>query len=219
MKKIVYIALAVIIIVGTIITATIGLNVDIIYKEHQELQVYVGKETDIKEIMNIVKDVFGKQKTTVTKIESFNDMFLVKTKSVSEEQIESLKQKVGEKFGIEDTSNIITSLTVGKLRLKDLAKPYVLPTIISTLIILAVMAIRYNKLGSVKIVLQTGGMLILAELLFLSVLAITRCPINRYTIPAGLTVYMATIIAINIQNMNNLEEKINKEDKSIKEEE
>ena len=69
MKKIVYIVLAVIIIVGTIITATIGLNVDIIYKEHQELQVYVGKETDIKEIMNIVNDVFGKQKTTVTKIE------------------------------------------------------------------------------------------------------------------------------------------------------
>ena len=58
MKKIVYIALAVIIIVGTIITATIGLNVDIIYKEHQELQVYVGKETDIKEIMTYIEASF-----------------------------------------------------------------------------------------------------------------------------------------------------------------
>ena len=68
-----------------------------------------------------------------------------------EEQIESLKQKVGEKFGIEDTSNIITSFTVGKLRLKDLAKPYVLPTIISTLIILAVIIVI--KIANIKIII------------------------------------------------------------------
>ena len=44
MKKIVYIALAVIIIVGTIITATIGLNVDIIYKEHQNCKYMLEKK-------------------------------------------------------------------------------------------------------------------------------------------------------------------------------
>lgn len=212
MKKIVYIVLAVLIIAGIIVTATIGLNVDVIYKAHEEVNIYIGKEVDIKEIESIVKEVFGNQKTIVSEVELFHDMFIVKTKTVSEEQIESLKQKVGEKYEIEDISNMITTVHIPKLKLRDLIKPYVWPIVISTVIILVFMAIRYKKLGSIKVVLQTGIMVVLAELLLLSIIAITRYPVNRYIVPAGITVYIATIVAANIELVKNLEEKKDKEE-------
>ena len=160
MKKIIYIVLAVLIIVGIAITATIGLNVDVVYKAHEEVKVYIGKETDKKEIEAMAKDVFGKQKIVVSNIEEFNNMFLIKTESVSDEQIETLKQKVIEKYEIEDNDNIVTKNYVSNLRLRDLIKPYFepsysMPIILSTLIILVFMAIRYKKIGSIKVLLQT----------------------------------------------------------------
>lgn len=218
MKKIVYIVLAVVIIAGIAITATIGLNVDIIYKAHEQVNIYIGKEANIKDVENIVKEVFGKQKIKVSQIEVFGDVFAVKAESVSDEQMENLKQKIGEKYELQDTSNIITKAHIPNLRLRDIIKPYIqpssfMPIIITTLIILAFMAIRFKKLGSIKVVLQTGIMLILAELLLLSIIAITRYPVNQYIVPAGLTVYVATIIAMNIQAVKELEVKDSKEEK------
>ena len=217
MKKIIYIVLAVLIIVGIAITATIGLNVDVIYKAHEEVRVHIGKETDKKEIEAIAKDVFGKQKVVVSNIEEFNDMFLIKTENVSDEQIETLKQKIAEKYEIEDTENIVTKNYVSNLKLRDIIKPYFepsysMPIISSTVIILVFMAIRYKKLGSIKVLLQTVGMLAIAELLLLSIIAIIRYPINRYAVPAGLIIYVGTIIITNMQFVKNIEEQNNKQE-------
>lgn len=205
MKKIYFIVLAIIIIVGIAITATVGLNVDLIYKPHEQINIYIGKETNIKEIEDISKEVFGKQRVRIVKIELFNDAFALNTEAVSDEQIENLRQKVGEKFEIEDTYSAIVKSSIPKLRLRDLAKPYVKPIIISTIIILAFMAVRFKKLGSLKVILQMCIMLILAGLLLLSIIAITRCPINQYVVPGVLTVYFATIFVSNIQNIKELE--------------
>lgn len=212
MKKIIYIVLAIVIIAGIAIIATIGLNVDIMYKAHEQVNIYVGKEADIKDIESIAKEVFENQKIKITKIEVFNDAFAINTESVSDEQIETLKQKVGEKYSIEDTSNTVIKSSIPKLRLRDLIKPYVntadhMSIIASTLIILAFMAIKFKKIGSIKIVLQTSFMLVLAETLLLSVVSLTRFPVNEYIVPAGITVYFATIIAISIQATKELNEK------------
>ena len=222
MKKIIYIVLAVVIILGIVLTATIRLNVDIIYKAHEELSVYIGKETDKKEIEAIAKDVFENQKIVVGNIESFNNAFLIKTESTSNEQIENLKQRIVEKYEIEDADSIITQNHVAKLRLRDLIKPYIspsyyMPILMSTAIILVFMAVRFKKLGSIKVLLQTGIMMVMAELLFLSIIAITRYPVNRYIIPAGLIVYVGTIIITNMQFIRSLEEQNSKEENKEKE--
>lgn len=209
MKKIICIILALIIIAGIVITATIGLNVDLDYKAHQEVNVYLGKETNSDEIEVLARDVFKKQKIKVTTIESFNDAFTIKVENVSDEQIETLKQKVGEKFNIEDTSNIITKSSVGRLRLIDLVKPYILPNyympiIFSTIIVLVYMALRYKKIGSIKIILQTMFTLILAETFLISIIAITRYPVNQYVVPTALAVYALSIVSVNVQAVKDL---------------
>ena len=208
MKKIIFIVLAIIIVAGIIITATIGLNVDIMYKAHEQINIYIGKETNINEIKEIAKEVFGKQKTKVIVIEAFNDAFAINTESVSDEQIELLKQKVGEKYNIEDTSNTVAKSSIPKLRLRDIIKPYIMPIIIATVIILAFLAVRYKNMGITKVIiqlLQSGIMLILAEALLLSIIAITRYPVNQYIILGALTIYFTTLMYLNAQNLKELE--------------
>jgi len=204
MKKIIYIILAVLIIAGIAITVTIGLNTDIIYKGHVEVKVHIGKETNKKEITAIAKDIFENKKIVINNMESFNDAFVIKVENVSDEQVENLKQKLIEKYELEDSDDIITKKYVPNLKLRDIVKPYVsssfnMPIIISSVIILVFMAIRYKKLGSLKVLLQTIIMLIMSEALLFSIIAITRYPVNRYLIPAGLIIYMGTIIITNMQ--------------------
>lgn len=154
MKKIIFIVLAIIIIVGIVLTATIGLNVDIMYKNHEQLKIYIGKEINIKDIEVIAKEVFGKQKIQVEMVESFNDSCAINLENVTDEQLELLKQKITEKYGIEDTTNTIEKTSIPSLRLRDLIKPYIIPAIISTVAVLGFMAIRFKNIGSVKVVVR-----------------------------------------------------------------
>ena len=154
MKKVIFIIVAITIIVGIVLTVIMGLNVDIMYKNHEQLKVYVGKEIDIKDINRIVKEVFGKQKVKVIGIEAFNDAVEINTESVSNEQLESLKQKISEKYDLGETMDTIEQSSIPNLRLRDLIKPYIIPTLISTLLIFAFMAVRYKDIGSVKVVVR-----------------------------------------------------------------
>ena len=154
MKKIVFIVLAIIVIIGIVLTATIGLNVDIMYKNHEQVKIYIGKEINIKDIEVIAKEVFGKQKNQVIGIDFFSDSCAINTENVTDEQLELLKQKITEKYGIEDTTNIIEKSSIPNLKLRDLIKPYIIPIAISTAIIFAFMAVRFKDIGSIKVVVR-----------------------------------------------------------------
>ncbi|HBC84758.1 MAG TPA: hypothetical protein DCZ30_04970 [Clostridiales bacterium] len=215
MKKIVYAVLAVIIAIGIIVIATVGFNVDVIYSNHREIKVYVGKDYNIDEVRQIVNEVIPKERVVINKQEKFNDSFIIKVNKISDEQLETLKQKLIEKYEIseENKDNAITIAEIGSLRIRDLVRPYVLPIIISTLVILAYMCIRYKKLGIAKVIMQEIIVLAIAGALLLSIIAITRCPVNRMFIPSMLTVYVLTIIATNIQFTKQLENLKSKEEK------
>lgn len=217
MKKIVYAVLAVIVIIGIIVIATVGFNVDVIYSNHHEIKVYVGKDYNIDEIRQIVNEVIPNERVVINKQEKFNDSFIIKVSKISDEQLENLKQKISAKYEIseENRDNMITNSDVGSLRIRDLIKPYIVPIIISTAVILVYMGIRYKKLGIAKVILQEIIVLVMAGALLLSIIAITRCPVNRTFIPAGLTVYVLSLITTNLQFTKQLENlKIKDEKKS-----
>ncbi len=214
MKKIVYAVLAVIIVIGIIVIATVGFNVDVIYSNHREIKVYVGKDYNIDEVKQIVNEVIPEEKVVINKVEKFNDSFIIKVNKISDEQLESLKQKISEKYEIseENRDNMITDSYIGSFRIRDLIRPYVQPIIISTVVILVYMGVRYKKLGIAKVIIQEIIVLVMAMALLLSVIAITRCPVNRAFIPAGLTVYILTIITTNLQFTKQLENLNSKEE-------
>ena len=69
MKKMIYIVLAIIIIVGAVIIGTMGLEVDITYRKNIRIDVYLGKEFDNNDIRLIAKGIF--KDDDISEIKSF----------------------------------------------------------------------------------------------------------------------------------------------------
>lgn len=218
MKKVIYGILACVIVVGIIITATIGLNVDIVYSKNVEIDAYIGKTADIKDIKQIAKEVFGGEKMIVQKIELFDDMFSITMKDKSDEElnekVEQFVSKLNEKYSTElKADNDITIVHNPKIRLSSIIKPYILPIAISTVIILVFAGIRYRKLGILKIVISYLGYLLFVEGVYFGLVAITRFPINRFVIPIGLAIMIVIFTTLSFKNEQKLEEKIAEEKK------
>lgn len=81
----------------------------------------------------------------------------------------------------------------------------IVPFIIATAIILVYMAVRYHKLGSMKVILETIGINIVTQATLMSIIAITRIPFGRLTIPMILAVYLLTMIGLTTKFERKLE--------------
>lgn len=216
MKKVIYGILACVIIVGIIITATIGLNVDIIYSKNVEIDAYIGKTAEIEDVRQIAKEVFSGERVMVQKIELFNDMFSITMKDKSDDalkdQIEQFVNKLNEKYSTElKVDDDITIVHNPKARLSSIIKPYVWQVVISAVIILVFAGIRYRKLGVLKTIVDYVGYVLLVEGVYFGLLAITRFPINRFVIPVGLAVMIITFTTISFKKEQKLQEEIEKE--------
>ena len=209
MKKIIYAILILIIIAGIIIIPTIGLRADIIYSENVEIDVYVGKTFDRKDIEGIVSEVFPEERVIIQEIEMFNDMFSLTLKDNRSEdelntKIEELNNKINEKYGTENKVEDITVTHNSKIRLSDILIPYAVTIGISVVVILAFVGVRYRKLGVIK-TLITYLLSIGASVLFLlSIIAITRFPINRLVIPVGLVLFVIVVTILGLKNESKL---------------
>jgi len=208
MKKVVYIILACIIIIGTVITTTMGLKADLIYSKNAEIDIYIGKQVNKEEINDIVKEVFSEKKVIVQQIELFGDMVSITIPEKSDEelktQIEQLNTKINEKYGTENKAEDIKVIHNSKIKLSSIIKPYIVPIAISALVILVYVIVRYRKLGILKTIVSYVLTVGAVEAVFLSIIAITRFPINRLVIPIGLLLYVTTITILGFLNENKL---------------
>lgn len=209
MKKIVYTILACIILVGAIITLTMGLKADIIYSKNVEIDIYIGKQVELKDIEAMAKEVFPNEKIKIQMIELFNDMVSITMQDKSDEElkepIERLNTKINEKYGTEN--KVETSVTIvhnPKAKLSSIIKPYIAPVAISVVLILVYVAIRYKKLGTMQTVVNYVIYPIAVEAVYLSLLAITRFPINRLVVPIGLALYVTTVTVLSVVNEKKL---------------
>lgn len=210
MKKIIYAILVCIIIAGAVITYTVGLKADIIYSKNTQLDVYIGKTFEEKDIKEITKEVFPEDRAIIQKVEMFGDMVSITIPEKSEEELkdklEQLNTKINEKYQVENKVETITVSHNPKTKLSSIIKPYIIPMAITIVVILIYAMIRYKKIGMGKIfvtyILTVGAV----EAVYLSVLAITRFPINRLVIPIGLVLYVTTITSLGFINEKKLTE-------------
>lgn len=218
MKKIIYAILILIIIAGIIIIPTIGLRADIIYSENVELDVYVGKTFDRKDIESIVSEVFPDERVIIQEIEMFNDMFsLTLQDNRSEDElntkIEELNNKINEKYGTENTVDDISVTHNSRIRLSDILIPYAVTIGISVVVILVFVGVRYRKLGVIRTLITYLLSIGASELLLLSIIAITRFPINRLVIPVGLVLFVIVVTILGFVNEDKLSKLAIEEDK------
>ncbi len=210
--KIVALVIAIIVIVGLIVTLTVGFNFDLRYQEAKKIQLYLEKDFEIADIKQITNEVLPNEKVMLQKVEVFEDTVSIMAKEITDEQKTSLINKINEKYELELKADDIDITTIPHTRGRDIIKPYVVPFMIATVIILVYMAVRYYKLGVLKTILQTGLTVILAQAVLISVVAITRIPIGRVTLPLVLTVYVLSLLGVTTYLEKQLSEKKKEEE-------
>ena len=199
-KKIIAIAiLALIILAGIVVVNILGFNKQLEFKQGQSIDVYVRKEIDEKKIKEIANEVLGKE-NLVQLVEIYKDMVTIRAEQITEEQKNNIVNKIKENYEFEQTAEETVIKTVPATRILDMYKHYVIPMIISGVIILAYMLIRYNKEGVIKVLLRTILIPIIAELVLLSLIAITRIPLGVYTPILVIIVYLASIVFVTKKN-------------------
>lgn len=198
-KKIFYAILICVIIAGAIVIATMGLKTDITYSKNLRLDVYLGKECSRENVEQIAKEVLGNERVLIQQIEYYGDMFSITMSQEVEEldsKIEQLTAQFNEKLGLELKKEDVTKVYQPHIRLSSVLRPYLMPLAISMIIILVYVMIRYRKLGSFKTLALYVLTVLASELLYLSLLAICRIPINRLVTPIGLAIYVIVITVI-----------------------
>lgn len=215
-KNLIGILLGIIIIIGIILTATMGLNLDLMYSNHKSIDVNLQKQFENEDVYKIAKEIFEKEKVKVQKVELYEDMVSIIVKDATDEQLENLNTKLNEKYELENTKDDMVITNVPSVEISDLVKPYILPVSISFVIIIIYLVIymainnRVNrKLSILKEISKAILTIIGIELLYLSVFAITRLEVNYTTLPIGIIIYAFTTILIlmNLEKQYKIEEK------------
>ncbi|MCI9039365.1 MAG: hypothetical protein HFJ29_05805 [Clostridia bacterium] len=206
-KKVFYAILICIMIAGAIVIATMGLKADIIYSKNVRLDMYLGKEYNKQDIEQIAKEVFGNERMLVQQVEFYGDMFSITVPQEVEDldtKVEQLVSKVNEKFGLELKKENITKVYQPKIKLSSVLMPYLLPMAISMVIILIYVMIRFRKIGVWKTLSAYILTALASELIYLSILAICRIPINRLVTPIGLAIYAIVITIVTAKREKQL---------------
>lgn len=194
-----------IIIIGIILTCTIGLKKQLRFSDSQKIDIYVGEEIDINKIKDIANEVIG-NKNMVQIIEIYGDMVTIRANSITEEQKNTIVNKTKELYEFEQTAENTNIENIPATRIIDILKQYVLPLTIAGAIILGYMLITYHKKGLVKVMLNTILIPIILELLLFSVLVITRIPVGIYT-PSLILLVLVLAITYVVCRIQKLPEK------------
>lgn len=209
MKNKIFVGLGIVILVGLIIIVALGFNVDMCYKNYNLVDIKIGQDFNINDIKNITDEVFQKENVEIQKAGVYNDNVVIKVNNISDEQKNLLNTKVNEKFGLDNTVDDIEVNYIPSYRLRDIVKPYIIPLIITTVLILGYMAIRFRKIGIAKVISQAVILTVIAELLYISIIAITRYPVNRLVMPTGVVIYITilTVLTGMFEKQKSLQEK------------
>lgn len=195
-KKILLVLSAIIIIAGIIVTSVFGLNKGLDYSETKQVKIYLATDVNVEEIRQITDEVFGNERVILQKVELFNDEISITTKNISEEQLTKLVELTNQKYGLENKASEVNVITIAGVNVLDAIIPYIVPIIIALVLIVIYMAIKYKEKGVFKVIFSTLGIVVLIEAIYYSLIAITRIPINRYTMPIGLAILLITLTTL-----------------------
>lgn len=177
-KKIILLGIILLIVAGIVVVALKGVKVSLVLQQHEEINVYIGKPTDIKDMKNICKEVFGDKRFVVRDLDVFSDAYSINVESVINEEKDALISKINEKFGVEITLDDISEKTVSNIRVRDIVKPYIKPVLISAVLMAVYLIIRFRKENAFKLLGKIIGGIILTEAVLFSVIAVLRIPLS-----------------------------------------
>ena len=194
-KIIISAIIALIILAGIVVVNIWRFNKELQYENGQSIEIYLEQKADIAKIKDIVNNELG-TKNKVQTVEIYEDMVIIRAQSISEEQKNNIVNKIKENYQFEQTAEKTNIKTEPETRIRDMYKKYVIPFIISGGLIVVYMGIRYYKKDIVKVIITTIAIPVVAELVLLSVIAITRIPVGRITPVFVILTYIASIMYV-----------------------
>lgn len=198
--KIMIIIIALIIIAGIIMICVKGFNYSLLYSKTQRLNIYMTQDFEVKDIEEIAKEVLGTNKLKVQLSNSFGEVASIISPEITEEQENSIIDKINEKYDIQiNKENDVVLAEIPQANAWNLIEKYILPLIITTLIVLIYYIIRFRKQGVVDCVVIPVCILILVSALYVSIIALTRIPVNEFFAIFGVLIYILTIICNTIK--------------------
>ena len=207
MKNKIFALAACVVLVGIIVIAVFGFNVDYSYKAYNLVSVEIGQEFNKSDIKVITDEVFPNENVEIHSSGVYSDNLILNVKEISDEKKELLSSKLNEKYGIETTADAINVKYVANYRLRDIAKSFALPILIAMITGLVYVIIRYRKIGIKKVVTQFVVLSALAEALYISLIAITRFPFNRLVMPGAVSIFfiITTFLAYGYEKQIKIE--------------
>ena len=199
-KIIIISIMTLIILAGIVVTGIYGFNKELKYSQSQSIDVYIEQEADISKIKEIVNENLNNSNNMVQTVEIYKDLVTIRAKEITEEQKDNIVNKIKENYEFSQTADNTTINTVPETKLIDMYKKYIVPFIISGIIVLVYMAIRYYKKGILKVLGRTIVFPIFGELFLLSIISITRIPVGRFTPVLVIEMYIASILMVIKQN-------------------
>lgn len=199
-KIIVISIMTLVILAGIVVTGIYGFNKELKYSQSQSMDVYIEQEADVSKIKEIVKENLANSNNMVQTVEIYKDLVTIRAKEITDEQKNNIVNKIKENYEISQTAEDTTINTVPATRLIDMYKKYIVPFAISGVLVLIYMAIRYYKKGILKVIGRTIIFPIFGELFLLSIIAITRIPVGRFTPVLVIAMYIASILMAIKQN-------------------
>lgn len=173
------------------------------YNIAQKIYISIGDDYSVDDIKTIANEVFSKDNTNVEKSKDNEKYVSIEANLITEQDLESLNNKINEKYNLTNktssisASNVIKSEEMPRVRLTDMAKQYLFYTIIATIIVLVYFAIRFRKLGIAKVMLESISTIVFSELLYMAIIAITRASINKIIIIAAFAIYICVLTYLN----------------------
>ncbi len=196
-SKILCVILVIIFIAAIISTAIRGLNVSIEYAEGTSIVFDLGKQYDKKDIKQIAKEIWPNESIFVQKVEVYDESVLIKVSQVNDEQLDNLATKINEKYGLELKKEDFTILYNSNNKIRDIVKPYIIPLIIATALIVVYYSIRFK---GVKEILEFLLSLVAVEGIIYSIYALAMLPINIITMPIVMIAYGLVTIFVTLKN-------------------
>ena len=212
-NKILYIIAILVIIAGIVVWKLKGFNLELQYSTRDQLNLNNNTAINTDEVRQIVSETLGNTGFIIQQIETFGNSVSIVAKDITDEQKSQIIQKFNEKNGTELKTEEIQINSIPLTRVKDVIRPYVIPGIIITLIILGYFYIRFSGLDKRKIIAKTIIYVIGFELLLYSIIAITRIPFGRVAVASGIALYAIVITWLTSKFENEKEDNIAKEQK------
>lgn len=192
-SKVLFIIAVLIIMIGAIVVATAGFKFGLMYEEHSRIEVYIEKEYNVDDVTNIIKEVLGEGKVISQEVETFNNDMSFTVSNISEEQAKTLTAKINEKYEMAESTESIIVIDEPHTKMSDIMKPYVMPLVISTVVVVVYLMIRFRKEGALNVALFSILAVTILQALYYSIIAICRIPVSKITMPLSLLVYLITV--------------------------